>query len=296
MTKTGSTTFKTTLKLITPELAEELLAGNVNNRHISKRQLERMVDAMKNDQWKANGETIKISDKGRLLDGQHRLTAVVHSGVSCLMLLCEGVEETAVDTIDIGKRRTFGDWLNINGEENPAQLSAALHKLAIYRTYYSQNYYVNGRVGGLKNQSYQDLEKLLTINQGLRQSISYISKSESKSLFDRSTLSVMHYLFSIAHPEKAVDFFASLSSGSNLSDTSPILVLRSAAIKWKTQNHKPELYETMTFIIRAWNAYVNGVTISHLRFNASEAFPEIDGLDDAEKVRGKPKPKMIGKK
>lgn len=286
MSKNTSQKITTTLKLVTPQLAEEMLTQNTNNRHISKKQVERMVYAMKNDQWKANGETIKISSQGKLIDGQHRLTAIIQANVACLMLVCDGISEEAIDTIDIGKRRTFGDWLNINGEENPTNLSAALHKLAAYEKYYASSFYVKG---GLKNLTYQDLEALLRKHAGIRHSVAFIAKNEARRIFDRSILSALHYLFTLSDSDKAEEFFSRLGSGANLDEESPILGLRQVALRWRSQNHRPEIYEVMTFIIRAWNAFCTKSAVQHFRFNPGEQFPVIHGLNAAKPVTVKPR-------
>lgn len=270
----------TELTLVTPEIAEKLLLTNINNRNVSRRAVERLVYAMKAGQWKNNGETIKVSNINRLIDGQHRLTAVHQSGVACEMLIARGIHEDAVDTIDVGRKRTFGDWLSLQGEENTTALSAALYKLSLYKFYYTKNNYVKCRRGGLKYQTYSDLEKLLNDNSGIRHSTLATNRLEARRLFDRSVLASVHYLFSSADPEKADDFFRRLSTGANLRADHPILTLRNTAIRWKTDNYKPEIYEVMTFMIRVWNAFVENKKISHLRFNSEESFPHITGFEE----------------
>ncbi|MBX3482399.1 hypothetical protein [Phenylobacterium sp.] len=54
---------------ITPEIAERLLQANSLNRRISGPVVERYARDMKAGRWKLNGQTIKISARGRLLDG-----------------------------------------------------------------------------------------------------------------------------------------------------------------------------------------------------------------------------------
>ena len=62
-------------------LALELLKANSTNRELRNHVVEGYVDQMKKGQWREDtGETIKISKTGRLLDGQHRLNAIVKFG------------------------------------------------------------------------------------------------------------------------------------------------------------------------------------------------------------------------
>jgi hypothetical protein len=65
---------------ITPELAKEILENkNSGNRPIKKEHIKMLTSTLRNDEWMLNGESIAFSESGRLLDGQHRLTACVNS-------------------------------------------------------------------------------------------------------------------------------------------------------------------------------------------------------------------------
>jgi len=90
--------------LITPDIAKKMLAGNDSNRAISESTLAQYIKSMLAGEWKQNAETIKIGSSGKLLDGQHRLTAIIKSGKPMHMLVVNGVDDNVIDTIDIDKR------------------------------------------------------------------------------------------------------------------------------------------------------------------------------------------------
>lgn len=69
--------------------------------------------------WKFNGETIKFSTDGNLLDGQHRLNAIIQSGCTVKMMVVWGLDESSQDTVDIGAARTVADMLDMEGVERP---------------------------------------------------------------------------------------------------------------------------------------------------------------------------------
>lgn len=97
------------IEIITPELAEVYLGKNSNNyRKISRQIVLAYAADMKTGNWKLNGEAIKFNKSGFLVDGQHRLNAVVRSGVSVPMLVIRGVEDD-VQTYDIGKGRSVAE-------------------------------------------------------------------------------------------------------------------------------------------------------------------------------------------
>lgn len=104
---------------VTPEIATEWLAKNNDNRAINNSRVNLYSSAMRDGHWVENGQPIIISTDGYLIDGQHRLTALIRAGVSLDMLLVrlEETDEGGVLTarhipIDIGQSRTAS---NITG-------------------------------------------------------------------------------------------------------------------------------------------------------------------------------------
>ena len=102
---------------ITPELAKEILSNqNHGNRAIKKAHVKMLATTLKSNEWMLNGESITFSESGRLLDGQHRLTACVNSGKSFQTILIKGIkDDDAFGTIDIGKPRSVADLMDLQG-------------------------------------------------------------------------------------------------------------------------------------------------------------------------------------
>jgi hypothetical protein len=96
------------LEIITPQIAEKYLTKNVcNYRRYAKQVAMAYADDMKTGNWKANGEAIKFNKSGFLVDGQHRLNAIIMAQVPVEMMVIRGVEDDIV-AYDIGKNRTIG--------------------------------------------------------------------------------------------------------------------------------------------------------------------------------------------
>lgn len=106
---------KTEIKKITPEMALAILNKNKNNRKLSQKTVAFYVDQMKRGEWKITGQGISIDINGDLLDGQHRLNAIVESGVTIEMLIITDVSPDAFKVYDTGKNRSASDILSING-------------------------------------------------------------------------------------------------------------------------------------------------------------------------------------
>src|SRR5438105_4834244 len=71
---------KSRIVKVTPELARQWLESNEDNRRLSDEWVRKLARDMVNDEFPNVGETLKFDEKGRLIDGQHRLRAVVLSG------------------------------------------------------------------------------------------------------------------------------------------------------------------------------------------------------------------------
>ena len=73
------------IELITPKIAEQYLAKNSNNySRLYKATVDQYAYEMLNGEWIFNGEAIKFNKSGKLVDGQHRLSAIVKSDVPYL--------------------------------------------------------------------------------------------------------------------------------------------------------------------------------------------------------------------
>lgn len=95
--------------IITPKLAEELLKLNVANRAVRKTNVREYAAAMKRGEWRRTHQGIGISKTGRLMDGQHRLLAVVEAGVAVEMMVTTGMEDDDFNILDQHSRRSMAD-------------------------------------------------------------------------------------------------------------------------------------------------------------------------------------------
>lgn len=68
-------------KTISPEEAAELPTRNESNRPLSKTVVSGFASAMRRGEWKLTHQGIALGQDGQVVDGQHRLSAIVESGV-----------------------------------------------------------------------------------------------------------------------------------------------------------------------------------------------------------------------
>lgn len=116
--------------MITPDMAIEALAGNTNNRRLMPRRVNRFVDEILNGRWLESGNTIKFATTGELIDGQHRLHAIIKAGVAVRLNVAFGLDPHAKIVVDEIQPRKISENIHIAGYQNTNTL-AALGKLAI---------------------------------------------------------------------------------------------------------------------------------------------------------------------
>ena len=101
---------------VNPELAQKWLNKNItNNRTINEGRVTAYANEMKARNWILNGQAIQFDEGGSLIDGQHRLSAVIRSGMTVQMLVVKNVPRCAVEVIDTMQPRTLPQIQKMNG-------------------------------------------------------------------------------------------------------------------------------------------------------------------------------------
>lgn len=105
---------------VSPEMARLWLFNNFNNRPVSNDTVRAYARDMVNNKWLPTHQGIAFNHRDELIDGQHRLMAIVMSEETVRMLVTfglpskvEGTRMTAMDTVDRGKTRSVADQLKI---------------------------------------------------------------------------------------------------------------------------------------------------------------------------------------
>ena len=106
---------KTEIREITPEDAKKILEKNPTNRKLNERVCRLYAEQMQSGSWYANGMPIIIDLDGNLRDGQHRLTAIVKSGVTMKNALIVYINNDDAACYDIGKVRSVKDTAALMG-------------------------------------------------------------------------------------------------------------------------------------------------------------------------------------
>ncbi len=83
---------------INPELAKSYLNKMGKNRHVTQHHLKTLVRDMKAGRWVFNGDPIRFNGE-KLIDGQHRLNALIESGKTLDFVVIRQLPKEAFDTM-----------------------------------------------------------------------------------------------------------------------------------------------------------------------------------------------------
>lgn len=115
-----------TTSAVTPEQAEKWLSKNVANRTVRPARVREYATAMTEGRWLYTADPIRFDEDGRLIDGQHRLMAVVKAGIPVELHIVRGLAREAQDAVDTGAARTASDQLKVRGFKHGPQLAATI--------------------------------------------------------------------------------------------------------------------------------------------------------------------------
>lgn len=99
----------TVVMLVTPEQAQAWLEGNVHNRTVRDSKVEQYGRDMVAGRWMLTHQGIAFDKAGTMIDGQHRLFAIMNTGVSVRMMVTYNAEMETQAVIDGGLIRTMVD-------------------------------------------------------------------------------------------------------------------------------------------------------------------------------------------
>lgn len=210
---------RTEIEEITPDIARELLKKNYDNRQIRHRAVEDFVKAIKRSDWKLTHQGIAIARSGRLIDGQHRLLAIIESGVAVRMNVSRDVEDDTFDSIDIGKTRGTADRIHLldDAGENVTACSL-IHKYLRFAVY--------------KNNDIRPLSEFEKTFDEMRHAITLVAGAFRRKIryLTRTDIGAALVVYINHDPVRGEQFLDAYLMCENLRRDSPVLRLRETVL------------------------------------------------------------------
>lgn len=242
----------TEVKTIDKVEADRLLNLNTSNRPVSKNNLESIKKALASGEWKENGESIKISHDGVLLDGQHRLMAISQTGIPLNTLIVSGLSKDVFTTLDIGKTRGAGDMLALKGVESYNVIAAAVNLYLIWKN--------TGSLKSPSNANRPSKAKIVEVALKDDRFSDVLRKGSnfSASYIGRSVFLFLNVAFSEYDEDKSDEFFEHLTNPDYVTTPKIVMLLREQLIAGSTGNNRHNKQYKIALVFKAFSYFCSG--------------------------------------
>lgn len=288
--------FEAVAELVAPDVAKRYLAGNVHNRDLRDTRVRAHAATLLRGEWRATSNGIGFDVDGRLIDGQHRLSAIVLADIPAPLVVVRGLPPEAQDVTDQNLPRKVSDALKLRGEKDWNALAAALGWL--YRLDVAEQtgeIHYNAKNGNLRPGTPQ-LLRILDKNPMIRVRVARTKRIRQEIPIRSGLFAALWLKMMYAAPDQADVFVDALASGviqyegdkepSSLQQGDPINALRRLLMQRAVrEKEKYPDYIEAALISKAFIIWIDGGQVGTLAWKYGgqqrEAFPIIRGRDEA---------------
>lgn len=232
---------------VTPEIAARWLRQNTRNRTIRQHLVDRFTRDMQAGEWHLDGAPIRFAPDGTLLDGQHRLTAIVSTGITVPIPVVRGIDPSAQAVMDTGAARTAADALSIDGRENASTL-AATAALAIRAE--TDRLDTTGQKGIV---SHSEILRWIDENPDAPAACEFARKYSRKTDATPSLVAYTYLILSRIDAGDAARFWVDAAEKVGLSAGDPVIALTNRFAEARRNRQSLTKREALSAIYRAWN-------------------------------------------
>ena len=261
---------------ITPERAEQWLAANTANRPVSKSTVRGFAEAMRRGDWLVTHQGIAFDSNGVLVDGQHRLAAIIDADLPVEMTVFSDVEPDSFDVVDTGKRRNAADVLAIEGERSTTLLAAMVRSVWLYHNRRDASW--SGGGAGVTN---HQIVQTLAAHPRIREFVPVANRVAAETGMIKSAAGAASYLVEHANKRARLeDWYEGIIDGAGLAKSDPRLMFRRTMFAMARRQagvvqRRRDTREHVGLYLRAFNAWAGAETVPSLRFTAREPVPTI---------------------
>lgn len=257
---------------VTPTIAREWLKRNLGNRPVKPTHVARLADAIRRGLWKMTGDAIRFSTTGKLIDGQHRLHAIIEAevGVNCVVMF--GLGDDIFDVIDSGSGRSKADVVFVK-YQLPVAKSALLSSAANLALQYESG--ITSLKGSVAS---DDLLKFIDNNPDVVDAVSYVYDNAPRESPIPKSIAAAFFLFAARKDRLlAESFILRFMVGAVNGPEDNLLHLRNFCLKARAVRRPVQAGDIFGRLIVVWNSERRGKPIKHatnIRVRANESTPK----------------------
>lgn len=243
---------------ITPDNARAFLDKNKDNRNMREATAQFYAQQIKKkkDGWALNGKTIVIGKDGRVLDGQHRLRAVILANKSIQSFVVRDIDPDTFGTIDVGLRRSPADILTIHSKGRVRWPTAVAAALKIVNQFEEDGTY-NTSKEREKSLTHGDLIRLYDENDDIQDNLEVISQYKNiLNVIPYSLATSLYTVMKRIDPAACEKFWLRFDSGADMKVGHPVLALKNRFASYMAHNGGKKVHRRLAIamVIKAWNA------------------------------------------
>jgi hypothetical protein len=276
--RVGGGFVRSRVQKVTPARAAEMLTANTSNRPLSMSTVRSFAAAMRRGDWLVTHQGIAFDTNGMLVDGQHRLAAIVEADLPVEITVFTDVEPDTFDVLDTGKRRNAADVLAIEGEKSTATLAAMVRTVWQYENRRDASW-----SGGAASVTNHQIVQTLQQHPAIRDFVGMGERIATETGMIKSAAGAAAYL--VEHTNKGktgriAGWHEGVIDGTGLTRTDPRLVFRRTMFAMARKQagvvqRRRDTREHFGLYVKAFNAWAAGETIGQLRFTIREPIPTI---------------------
>lgn len=269
------------IKMVTPEYAKNILDNHNNaNRHINKAHVKALLNNMVQGTWRFNGDSIRFDNEGMLIDGQHRLSALVEYGKPLPMIVISGFDKETMKTIDQEiKPRNLADLFRIDGVKEANNVAGIITR---YFAIKLSNAFISSCRYEQRNPSASSYAtRTITVDDKYNEYMSHSIFFDDLVIYARRCYSntrllkiseiggVYAYLYFQKHhsDDEIQGFFNRLCFTET--DINVINLLRDIYIRDPRTKNPMTSFVKSQYLTKAWNYYIKGKDVKVLSYNKS---------------------------
>lgn len=252
---------------VTPEMALDWLTRNESNRTLRIYKVNDYVRDINSGHWTYSNDGICLAEDGRLLNGQHRLNAILEAGKPATLLVIKNMPPQAMVAMDRGTVRTTADLLKLDGYTN-SNLLGAITKLVIVIE--SGRIYADSKSWRATD---SEITEFIDQNPIVEHIASYVSTVKAHVDCAPSVLGAVYWLIQEVNGTSLAEFYLDqLATRENEPSGSAVLAVDSRLRSIRRDRSSYPRRDFVRLLVRGWNHYATDSRVTTLTMSTRSEF------------------------
>lgn len=244
---------------ITPEVARAMLEKNTENRALREGRVLALERDIRSGKFFHTHQGVAFNTNGTLVDGQHRLAAVVRAGIPVTMQVTRGLPVESKPVIDTGAKRTVADVLAFGGYQNTMVMASIVKMHLLYSRDTPMGQYVSALSQIEQVEHFEANEEVFITAAKLA------SAWRGHISAPTSVIGTAWIIFNEINPEEALQFFTDMVNMTTAGEGDARVALIHRLRRRIENSEKIPYSMQLSMFIKAWNAWRTGTPTTKIQ-------------------------------